>query len=146
MTGDRETGDGTGPGTRETGRIETRAIHAGQEPDPETGALMTPIYANSTYRQSAPGDHTGYEYSRTGNPTRTDLEANLASLEGGAHGLEDLHSVHPGHHNVEQDKVGILLPGDIYALLSTGGLKHFVALFFEVVLDQFEEVLFVVNY
>ncbi|QKY19857.1 cystathionine gamma-synthase [Halolamina sp. CBA1230] len=67
-------------------RIETRAIHAGQEPDEETGALMTPIYANSTYEQDAPGDHRGYEYSRTGNPTRTDLEANLAALEGGEFG------------------------------------------------------------
>ncbi|QCJ46541.1 MULTISPECIES: cystathionine gamma-synthase [Haloprofundus] len=67
-------------------RIETRAIHDGQEPDSETGALMTPIYANSTYEQDAPGEHRGYEYSRTGNPTRTALEENLASLEGGAHG------------------------------------------------------------
>ena len=67
-------------------RIETRAIHAGQEPDEETGALMTPIYANSTYEQDAPGDHRGYEYSRTGNPTRTDLEENLAALEGGEFG------------------------------------------------------------
>ncbi|WP_224335276.1 cystathionine gamma-synthase [Haloprofundus halobius] len=67
-------------------RIETRAIHDGQEPDPETGALMTPIYANSTYEQDAPGEHRGYEYSRTGNPTRTAVEENLASLEGGAYG------------------------------------------------------------
>ncbi|MFB6270874.1 MAG: cystathionine gamma-synthase, partial [Halobacterium sp.] len=67
-------------------RFETRAIHAGQEPDEETGALMTPIYANSTYAQDAPGEHRGYEYSRTGNPTRTDLEANLASLESGDYG------------------------------------------------------------
>jgi cystathionine beta-lyase/cystathionine gamma-synthase len=67
-------------------RIETDAIHAGQDPDGETGALMTPIYANSTYKQDAPGDHRGYEYSRTGNPTRTDLEANLAALEGGEYG------------------------------------------------------------
>ncbi len=66
--------------------IETRAIHAGQEPDEETGALMTPIYANSTYEQDGPGDHRGYEYSRTGNPTRTDLEANLAALENGSYG------------------------------------------------------------
>ncbi|MFC6991132.1 cystathionine gamma-synthase [Haladaptatus sp. GCM10025707] len=66
--------------------IETRAIHAGQEPDEETGALMTPIHANSTYVQDGPGEHRGYEYSRTGNPTRTDLEANLAALENGAHG------------------------------------------------------------
>ncbi|NHN58840.1 MULTISPECIES: cystathionine gamma-synthase [Halorussus] len=67
-------------------RFETRSIHAGQEPDEETGALMTPIHANSTYEQDAPGDHRGYEYSRTGNPTRTDLEANVASLEGGEYG------------------------------------------------------------
>ncbi|GGL54753.1 cystathionine gamma-synthase [Halocalculus aciditolerans] len=66
--------------------FETRAVHAGQEPDPENGALMTPIYANSTYAQAAPGEHTGYEYSRTGNPTRTDLEDNLAALEGGEYG------------------------------------------------------------
>ncbi|WP_363464130.1 cystathionine gamma-synthase [Halogeometricum borinquense] len=69
-----------------THRIETRAIHAGQDPDEETGALMTPIYANSTYVQDGPGDHRGYEYSRTGNPTRSDLEDNLAALEGGEFG------------------------------------------------------------
>ncbi|KYH26786.1 cystathionine gamma-synthase [Halalkalicoccus paucihalophilus] len=74
-----------GPKTTEQ-RIETRAIHAGQDPDEETGALMTPIHANSTYVQDAPGEHRGYEYSRTGNPTRTDLEENLASLEGGEFG------------------------------------------------------------
>ncbi|WP_254809656.1 cystathionine gamma-synthase [Natronosalvus amylolyticus] len=67
-------------------QIETRSIHAGQKPDEETGALMTPIFANSTYEQDAPGDHRGYEYSRTGNPTRTDLEENLASLEGADYG------------------------------------------------------------
>lgn len=68
-------------------RFATRAIHAGQAPDPSTGAIMTPIYQTSTYVQRAPGDHQGYEYSRTGNPTRTALEANLASLESGKHGL-----------------------------------------------------------
>jgi cystathionine gamma-lyase len=67
-------------------RFETRSVHAGQEPEEETGALMTPIYANSTYEQDGPGEDRGYEYSRTGNPTRTDLEENLASLEGVAHG------------------------------------------------------------
>ncbi|ACV11116.1 Cystathionine gamma-synthase [Halorhabdus utahensis DSM 12940] len=66
--------------------FETRAIHAGWEPDAETGAIMPPIYASSTFAQDAPGDHRGYEYSRTGNPTRTALEDNLASLEGGSHG------------------------------------------------------------
>jgi cystathionine beta-lyase/cystathionine gamma-synthase len=67
-------------------QFETRSIHAGQEPDEETGALMTPIHANSTYEQDAPGEHRGYEYSRTGNPTRTDLEQNVASLENGEYG------------------------------------------------------------
>jgi len=66
-------------------RIETRSIHAGQEPDEETGAVMPPIYATSTYAQDAPGEDRGYEYSRTGNPTRTALEDNLASLEGAEH-------------------------------------------------------------
>jgi len=65
----------------------TRAIHAGQSPDPVTGAVMTPIYYTSTYAQTAPGVHKGYEYSRTHNLTRFALEANLASLEGGVGGL-----------------------------------------------------------
>jgi len=65
----------------------TRAIHAGQAPDPTTGAVMTPIYYTSTYAQSAPGVHKGFEYSRTHNLTRFALEANLASLEGGTAGL-----------------------------------------------------------
>ena len=72
--------------TDDPSRIETRAIHAGQHPDSETGAIMPPIYATSTYLQDAPGEDRGYEYSRTGNPTRTALEDNLAALEGGAHG------------------------------------------------------------
>ncbi len=66
--------------------LGTRAIHAGQEPDPTTGAIMTPVFMTSTYVQAAPGVHKGYEYSRTGNPTRAALEACLASLEGGRHG------------------------------------------------------------
>jgi len=65
----------------------TRAIHAGQSPDPTTGAIMTPISVSSTYAQQSPGVHKGYEYSRTQNPTRFALEANLAALEGGAFGL-----------------------------------------------------------
>jgi cystathionine gamma-lyase len=65
----------------------TRAIHAGQAPDPLTGAVMTPVYFTSTYAQAAPGVHKGFEYSRTHNQTRFALEANLASLEGGAYGL-----------------------------------------------------------
>jgi cystathionine gamma-lyase len=65
----------------------TRAIHAGQDADPTTGATVVPIYATSTYTQAAPGDHKGYEYSRTANPTRTALETCLAALEGGERGL-----------------------------------------------------------
>src|SRR5437870_4866144 len=67
--------------------FSTRAIHAGQEPDPATGATIVPIYATATYTQAAPGEHKGYEYSRSGNPTRTALEECLASLEGGERGL-----------------------------------------------------------
>jgi len=65
----------------------TRAVHAGQTPDPTTGAVMTPVYYTSTYVQEAPGVHKGFEYSRTHNLTRFALEANLASLEGGKHGF-----------------------------------------------------------
>jgi len=65
----------------------TRAIHAGQSPDPVTGAVMTPIYLTSTYAQEGPGRHKGFEYSRTHNLTRFALERNIAALEGGAHGF-----------------------------------------------------------
>lgn len=67
--------------------FDTRAIHAGQEPCKTTGAVMTPIYATSTYHQSAPGVHQGYEYSRTQNPTRAAYEACIASLESGKRGF-----------------------------------------------------------
>jgi len=67
--------------------FDTRVIHAGQTPCPSTGAVMTPIYATSTYRQSAPGVHQGYEYSRTKNPTRSAYEACIADLEGGSSGF-----------------------------------------------------------
>jgi cystathionine gamma-lyase len=67
-------------------RFDTLAIHAGQEPDPTTGAIMTPVYLSSTYVQSGPGEHKGYEYSRTQNPTRTALEGCLAALEGARFG------------------------------------------------------------
>jgi cystathionine gamma-lyase len=63
--------------------FSTRAIHAGQKPDPATGAVMTPIFATSTYKQSSPGVHTGYEYSRTQNPTRHAFERCIADLESG---------------------------------------------------------------
>jgi cystathionine gamma-lyase len=68
-------------------KFETKVIHAGQAPDPRTGAVMTPIYATSTYAQSSPGEHKGYDYARTRNPTRDALEACLAELEGGAAGF-----------------------------------------------------------
>ncbi|MBX7135416.1 MAG: PLP-dependent aspartate aminotransferase family protein [Fimbriimonadaceae bacterium] len=67
--------------------IDTLAVHAGVEPDPLTGAVMTPIYQTSTYAQAGPGEHKGYEYSRTDNPTRTPLQRCLAELEAGKHGL-----------------------------------------------------------
>ena len=67
--------------------FSTRAVHAGQEPDRASGAVVVPIYQTSTFAQDAVGKHRGYEYSRTGNPTRAALEQCIASLEGGAHGL-----------------------------------------------------------
>jgi len=103
------TGDGA-PAARGFG---TRAVHAGQQPDPSTGAVMTPIYQTSTYAQSAPGQHKGHEYSRVSNPTRTALEGNLASLEHAAHGIAFssgvagidaiLKGLRPGDHVVAMD-------------------------------------------
>jgi cystathionine gamma-synthase len=93
--------------------FETRAIHAGQDPDPATGAVVPPISLATTFAQSAVGEHQGYEYARSGNPTRTALETCLASLEGAAHGLafasglatEDavLRLLDPGDHVVLSD-------------------------------------------
>lgn len=95
--------------------FETRAIHAGQRPDPTTGAVMTPVYLTSTYVQDGPGVHKGFEYSRTRNPTRDALEGCLASLEGGKHGLAFasglaatdclLHTLDAGDHVVHSDDV-----------------------------------------
>lgn len=68
-------------------KFETKALHAGIEPDPSTGAIMTPIFQTSTYVQASPGDHKGFEYSRTHNPTRDVLQANLAALEQTQHAL-----------------------------------------------------------
>jgi cystathionine gamma-lyase len=68
-------------------KLATRAIHAGQAPDASTGAIMTPIYATSTYVQKSPGDHQGWEYSRSHNPTRSAYEACMADLEGGSRGF-----------------------------------------------------------
>src|SRR3954466_3444108 len=98
--------------------FDTLAIHAGQDPDPGTGAVVVPIYATSTYKQDGVGGlRGGYEYSRSGNPTRTALEVMLAALEGGARGLAFasglaaettlLHTVcRPGQH--------VVIPGDAY--------------------------------
>ena len=108
--------------------FETRAIHDGQEPDPSTGAILTPIYATSTYVQDEVGKHKGYEYSRTGNPTRTALQECLASLENAKHGLAFasglaasdavLRLLLPGDH--------IVIPDDAY-----GGTYRLVARVFE---------------
>ena len=94
-------------------KFGTKVIHAGIEPDPSTGAIMTPIYQTSTYVQTAPGDHKGYEYARTQNPTRTVLEKNLAALENGtdaicfASGLAAMDSVlkllNPGDEVIATD-------------------------------------------
>ena len=88
----------------------TLAVHAGQAPDPTTGAIMTPIYQTSTYVQRAPGEHMGHEYARVTNPTRTALEGNLAALEAAEHGIcfssgvagidAILKSLRPGDHIV----------------------------------------------
>jgi cystathionine gamma-synthase len=96
--------------------FETRAIHAGQDPDPVTGAVVPPISLATTFAQRAPGEHQGYEYARSGNPTRTAMEACLASLEGARHGIsfasglaaEDaiLRLLGPGDH--------VVLSGDAY--------------------------------
>jgi cystathionine beta-lyase/cystathionine gamma-synthase len=95
--------------------FETRAIHEGQEPDPATGAVTVPIYQTSTYAQDAVGEHKGYDYSRTANPTRRALELCLASLEGAEHGFAFssgmgatttvMHLVSPGDRIVAVDDV-----------------------------------------
>jgi cystathionine gamma-synthase/cystathionine gamma-lyase len=96
-------------------KFETLTIHAGQHPDPASGAVMPPIVLASTFAQSSPGEHRGYEYARTANPTRDTLEACAAALEGGAHGLAFasgcaatttvLHTLRSGDHVVCGDDV-----------------------------------------
>jgi cystathionine beta-lyase/cystathionine gamma-synthase len=96
-------------------KLDTLAVHAGQHPDPTSGAVMTPIVLSSTFAQDGPGEHKGYEYSRSGNPTRNTLEACIAALEGGKHGLSFgsglgatttiLHMLRPGDHVVCGDDV-----------------------------------------
>src|SRR5256886_7160022 len=104
--------------------FETRAIHEGQEPDPATGAVTVPIYQTSTYVQEAVGEHKGYDYSRTANPTRRALEICLASLESADHGFAFssgmgatttvMHLVSPGDKIVAVNDVY----GGTYRLLS----------------------------
>jgi cystathionine gamma-lyase len=96
-------------------RFDTLAIHAGQQPDPTTGAIMTPVYFTSTYVQDGPGEHKGYEYSRTKNPTRSALEGCLAALEGASFGAAFasglaasdtlMHLLDAGDHVVVSDDV-----------------------------------------
>src|SRR5690606_25143870 len=93
--------------------LDTLAIHAGQPPDPTSGAVMTPIVRSSSFAQEAPGQHKGFEYSRSGNPTRNALEACLAALEGGTHGFAFasglgaettlFHTLSPGDHVLAGD-------------------------------------------
>jgi cystathionine gamma-lyase len=95
--------------------LDTLAIHAGQVPDPETGAVMPPIHLSSTFAQAGPGQHRGFEYSRTDNPTRRMLESCVAALEAGEHGLAFasgssasaalLHTLRPGDHVIACDDV-----------------------------------------
>jgi len=87
--------------------FETRAIHAGQEPDPATGAVVTPISLSTTFAQSGVGEHLGYEYSRSGNPTRTALETQVAALEGARHGLAFASGL-----AAEDNVLRVLSPGD----------------------------------
>jgi cystathionine gamma-synthase len=104
--------------------FETRAIHEGQQPDPATGALTTPIYQTSTFVQEAVGVHKGYDYSRVGNPTRTALQTVLASLEGAEHGVAYssgigatttlMHLVNPGERVVAVNDVY----GGVYRMFS----------------------------
>ncbi len=124
--------------------FETRAIHVGQEPDPATGAIITPIYQTSTYVQEAVGEHKGYDYSRVANPTRTALQVALASLENAAHGIAFssgigatttlMHLVDPGER--------VVLIADVY-----GGVYRMTSLVYEpkgykftyVPADEFDE-------
>jgi cystathionine gamma-synthase len=124
--------------------FETRAIHVGQEPDPATGAVITPIYQTSTYVQEAVGEHKGYDYSRVANPTRTALQLALASLENAAHGIAFssgigatstlMHLVDPGER--------VVLIADVY-----GGVYRMTSLVYEpkgykftyVPADEFDE-------
>lgn len=122
--------------------FETLAIHAGQAPDPSTGAIMTPIFQTSTYVQAAVGEHKGYEYSRTGNPTRKALEDCLAALEGGRFGLAFstgcgatatvLHMLNAGDHVISSDDIY----GGTYRLFTRVFARHGISFSFVDMTDQ----------
>ncbi|SEI88457.1 cystathionine gamma-synthase [Dyadobacter sp. SG02] len=97
-------------------KFATKAIHAGIEPDPSTGAIMTPIYQTSTYVQESPGKHKGYEYARSSNPTRTALQTALAALENGKHGICYASGLAATDAVLKLFKPGdeIIAPSDIY--------------------------------
>jgi cystathionine gamma-synthase len=96
--------------------FESLAVHAGQPPDPSTGAVVTPIFQTSTYAQSGVGQHLGYDYSRTANPTRSALEACLAALEGATHGLAFASGMAAADALLRQLRPGdrVLIPDDAY--------------------------------
>ena len=104
--------------------FETRAVHGGQEPDEATGAITVPIHLATTFVQSAPGQHRGYEYSRTSNPTRAALERSLAGLEGARHGFAFASGM-----AAEDALVGLLHPGDhvVLGLDAYGGTFRLIA-------------------
>ena len=104
--------------------FETRAVHVGQEPDETTGAITVPIHLATTYVQAAPGQHRGYEYSRTSNPTRAALERSVAGLEGARHGFAFASGM-----AAEDTLVGLLRPGDhvVLGLDAYGGTFRLIA-------------------
>ena len=111
-------------GHEEAWGFETRAVHVGQEPDETTGAITVPIHLATTFVQSAPGRHRGYEYSRTSNPTRAALERSVAGLEGARHGFAFASGM-----AAEDALVGLLRPGDhvVLGLDAYGGTFRLIA-------------------
>jgi cystathionine gamma-synthase len=117
--------------------FETRAIHAGQEPDPATGAIITPIYQTATYVQEAVGEHKGYDYSRVANPTRHALETALASLESAEHGI-----AYASGLGATTTLMHLLSPGDRVVLIADvyGGVYRMTSQVYEPKGYRFEYV------
>jgi len=111
-------------------KFGTKALHAGIKPDPSTGAIMTPIFQTSTYVQDAPGDHKGYEYARTQNPTREVLEANLASLENAKYGR-----CFSSGMSASETVIKMLRPGD--EIISTSDLYGGTFRMFTKIFEEF---------